>query len=82
MIYLKKTKNIVERIIDGEKRIDGRDTVLWDLLIKVGILPGLAVRLYLLEVKHSISSCIYWNREGCQMIGSLEGRIDAPKFSL
>ena len=78
-LFEKAQKNIVrQRIIDGEKRIDGRDTVtVRPIDVKVGILPRThGSALFTRGETQALVVTSLGTEKDAQMIDSLEGRID------
>ena len=78
-MFEKAQKNIVrKRIIDGEKRIDGRDTVtVRPIDVKVGILPRThGSALFTRGETQALVVTALGTEKDAQMIDSLEGRID------
>ena len=78
-MFEKAQKNIVrKRIIDGEKRIDGRDTVtVRPIDVKVGILPRThGSALFTRGETQALVVTALGTEKDAQMIDSLDGRID------
>ena len=78
-MFEKAQKNIVrKRIIDGEKRIDGRDTVtVRPIDVKVGILPRThGSALFTRGETQALVVTSLGTEKDAQMIDSLDGRID------
>ena len=78
-MFEKAQKNIVrKRIIDGERRIDGRDTVtVRPIDVKVGILPRThGSALFTRGETQALVVTALGTEKDAQMIDSLEGRID------
>ena len=78
-MFEKAQKNIVrKRIIDGEKRIDGRDTVtVRPIDVKVGILPRThGSALFTRRETQALVVTALGTEKDAQMIDSLDGRID------
>ncbi len=78
-LFEKAQKNIVrQRIIDGEKRIDGRDTVtVRPIDVKVGILPRThGSALFTRGETQALVVTSLGTEKDAQMIDSLDGRID------
>ena len=85
-MFEKAQKNIVrKRIIDGEKRIDGRDTVtVRPIDVKVGVLPRThGSALFTRGETQALVVTALGTEKDAQMIDSLDGRIDDTfSFSL
>ncbi len=78
-MFEKAQKNIVrKRIIDGERRIDGRDTVtVRPIDVKVGILPRThGSALFTRGETQALVVTALGTEKDAQMIDSLDGRID------
>ena len=78
-MFEKAQKNIVrKRIVDGEKRIDGRDTVtVRPIDVKVGILPRThGSALFTRGETQALVVTSLGTEKDAQMIDSLDGRID------
>ena len=78
-MFEKAQKNIVrKRIIDGERRIDGRDTVtVRPIDVKVGILPRThGSALFTRGETQALVVTALGTVKDAQMIDSLDGRID------
>ena len=78
-IFFWAQKNIVrKRIIDGERRIDGRDTVtVRPIDVKVGILPRThGSALFTRGETQALVVTALGTEKDAQMIDSLDGRID------
>ena len=78
-MFEKAQKNIVrKRIIDGERRIDGRDTVtVRPIDVKVGILPRThGSALFTRGETQALVVTSLGTEKDAQMIDSLDGRID------
>ena len=78
-MFEKAQKNIVrKRIIDGEKRIDGRDTVtVRPIDVKVGILPRThGSALFTRGETQALVVTSLGTEKDAQMIDSLDGRVD------
>ena len=78
-MFEKAQKNIVrKRIVDGEKRIDGRDTVtVRPIDVKVGILPRAhGSALFTRGETQALVVTSLGTEKDAQMIDSLDGRID------
>ena len=78
-MFEKAQKNIVrKRIIDGEKRIDGRDTItVRPIDVKVGILPRThGSALFTRGETQALVVTSLGTEKDAQMIDSLDGRID------
>ena len=78
-MFEKAQKNIVrKRIIDGENRIDGRDTVtVRPIDVKVGILPRThGSALFTRGETQALVVTSLGTEKDAQMIDSLDGRID------
>jgi len=78
-MFEKAQKNIVrKRIIDGERRIDGRDTItVRPIDVKVGILPRThGSALFTRGETQALVVTALGTEKDAQMIDSLDGRID------